>query len=73
MFVVIGAVKIKAIVSSFDDARRIKRLLRKTDDRSSKIVPSAAKLYFLPLLKALIRSFSARLGRDDEVRQRSPD
>ena len=32
-FVVIGAVKIKAIVSSFGDSRRIKRLLRKTDDR----------------------------------------
>ena len=33
MFVVIGAVKIKAIVSSFDDSRRIKRLLRRTDNR----------------------------------------
>jgi hypothetical protein len=33
ILVVIGAVKIKAIVSSFDDARRIRRFLRKTDDR----------------------------------------
>jgi hypothetical protein len=33
MFIVIGAVKIKAIVSSFGDSRGMKRLLRKTDDR----------------------------------------
>src|SRR5260370_36714561 len=33
MFIVVSAVKIKAIVSSFGDSRRIKRLFRKTDDR----------------------------------------
>jgi hypothetical protein len=33
IFIVISAVKIKAIVLSFVDNRRIKQLLRKTDDR----------------------------------------
>jgi len=32
IFIVIGASKIKAIESSFGDRRKMKRLLRKTDD-----------------------------------------
>jgi hypothetical protein len=33
VFIVVGASKIKAITSSFGDRGKIKRLLRKTDDR----------------------------------------
>jgi len=48
IFIVIGASKIKAIESSFDDRRKMKRLLRETDYRGYKIVPGAARPYFLP-------------------------
>ena len=46
--IVVGASKIKVIESSFGDRQKMKRLLRKTDDRGYKIVPSAAGSYFLP-------------------------
>jgi hypothetical protein len=45
-FIVAGAVKIKAIVSSFDDRQRMKWLLRKTAEHGSKIARGAAKPYF---------------------------
>jgi hypothetical protein len=45
---VIDAPKIKAIESSFGDRPKMKRLLRETNDRGYKIVPSAAGPYFLP-------------------------
>jgi hypothetical protein len=48
MFIVVGASKIKAITSSFGDRPKMKRLLRETNDRGYKIVPSAARPYFLP-------------------------
>ena len=69
IFIAVGASKIKAIMSSFDDCRKMKRLLRETDDRGYKIVPSAAGSYFLryarrPLHKCL-------LGFDRSYRERS--
>src|SRR5262249_55431194 len=48
MFIVVGASKIKAIESSFGDRPKMKRLLRETNDRGYKIVPSAARTYFFP-------------------------
>jgi hypothetical protein len=48
IFIVADAPKIKAIESSFGDRRKMKRLLRKTDYRGYKIVPSAARPYFSP-------------------------
>ena len=48
IFIVVGALKIKAIESSFGDCRKMKRLLRETNDRGYKIVPSAASPYLLP-------------------------
>jgi hypothetical protein len=49
-FIVVGASKIKAIESSFGDRRKMKRLLRETDNRGYKIVPSAARPYLLSCL-----------------------
>ena len=48
IFIVVGASKIKAIESSFGDRGKMKRLLRETDYRGYKIMPSAVKPYFLP-------------------------
>src|SRR5262249_16313567 len=57
MFIVVGASKIKAIESSFGDRRKMKRLLRETNDRGYKIVPSAAGPYFLPYARRTLHKF----------------
>lgn len=60
IIIVVGAPKIKAKESSFGGHRKMKGLLRKTDYRGYKIVPSAARPYFLPALLNLVGVFSQK-------------
>jgi hypothetical protein len=68
IFIVADAPKIKAITSSFGDRRKMKRLLRITDDGGYKIVPSAARPYFLPCARRTLHKLS---GFDRSYRERS--
>ena len=73
VFIVVGASKIKAIESSFDDCRKMKRLSREIDDRGYKIVPSAAGSYFLPYARrTLHKCYLASIGPIASAHQRDP-
>ncbi len=73
VFIVVGASKIKAIESSFGDRRKMKRLLRETNDRGYKIVPSAARPYFLPRARrTLHKCCVASIGLIASAPQRAP-
>jgi hypothetical protein len=73
IFIVADALKIKAITPSFGDRRKMKRLLRKTDDRGYKIVPSAARPYFLPCARrTLYKCCVASIGPIESAPQRDP-
>jgi hypothetical protein len=73
VFIVVGALKIKAIASSFGDRPKIKLLLRETNDRGYKIVPSAAGPYFLPYARrTLHKCCLASIGPIASALRRDP-
>jgi len=73
VFIVVGASKIKAIESSFGDRRKMKRLLRETNDRGYKIVPSAASPYLLPCARRTLHKCRvASIGSIASAPQQDP-
>ena len=73
VFIVVGASKIKAIESSLDDRTKMKRLLRETNDRGYKIVPSAASPYLLPCARRTLHKCRvASIGSIASAPQQDP-
>ena len=71
--IVVAVSKIKTIEPSFGDGPKMKRLLRETNDRGYKIVPSGASPYLLPCARRTLHKCRvASIGSIASAPQQDP-